>query len=138
MAVAAPFIAGEAIEKAAAGAGKALTADLLVLRKTYNAGTAKRPEPVEAELHVNAIGLLLGAAAVGVGLIVWDGLTIHSGLGNETTLLGGLKGRVGKKNQQTQQAPGGIVDSIVSVIQGTILSPVAGTGTALGRILSSR
>ena len=61
-------------------------------------------EPIDVSLHANPIGLgvlAVGAAAGAIlGLIAWNGIEIHSGLGN-ITLVKGLK----ETRQETASEP---------------------------------
>ena len=103
---AAPVVSGA--EKLAQAVGKAVKADLIVIGgQWFRSQRVKVPAknkrgwkwgdvltPVDYELHVNPIGIGLGAVAglvaLGLGLLAWNGLEIHSGLGNQT-LIPGLK-----------------------------------------------
>lgn len=99
-------VAGVQAASAVAGeVGKVLTADLAVIRrvtfrevKVRDPVTGKKRKvdvPTLHEYHVNplslGIGVLGAALGAGVLMVAWNGVTIHSGIGNSTQIAAGIK-----------------------------------------------
>lgn len=91
----------QAAADVASGIGKVLTGDLTVIRwqgspRIQGEGRKKVTLPGrEYEVHVNPMSIGLGVLGLGVaafvGMMAWNGVTIHSGLGNQTPIAGALK-----------------------------------------------